>query len=40
MMSQLLQNLNEEKIHVTISVEVMERFRGCRDVQILGLAVE
>jgi hypothetical protein len=39
-MSHLLQSVKEDKIHVTVSVEVISRFRGCRDVQVLGLAVE
>ena len=39
-MNSFLKSVKEDKIHITLSVEVIERFRGCRDVMALGLTVE
>lgn len=38
--NQLITKLKGEKIHLSLSVEAIERFRGCRDVLALGLTVE
>lgn len=39
-MAQLLQRSENEHIHVSLTVEAIERFRGCRDVLSSGLTVE
>jgi hypothetical protein len=38
-MQELLANLKEEPLHVTLSVEAIERFRGCRDTLATGVSV-